>query len=156
MIKSFVWKQILVYSTSILNGVSCPFSLTCRHSFEGAEGNLQKLLGKNMQWLEEHCNSEDHEVEDSIPTHHAEHIHRLIARFLLLIDIWFFDKTSLIESHQVRLLRNCSLKPLSDFGVYKVTYSMYSTNLHLNYVLLSSSSSSLLLICTLSPFHRHW
>jgi hypothetical protein len=55
-----------------------------------------------MQWLEEHCNSQNHEVEDILPVHHAEHIHRLIARFLLLIDIWFFEKTLLIESHQVR------------------------------------------------------
>jgi hypothetical protein len=76
--------------------------LTCRQPFEGAEGNLQRLMGRNMQWLEEHCNSQNHEVEDILSIHHVEHIHRLIARFLLLIDIWFFDKTLLIESHQVR------------------------------------------------------
>jgi hypothetical protein len=57
-----------------------------------------------MQWLEEHCSSQNHGVEDMLSIHHAEHIHRLIARFLSLIDIWFFDKTSPIESHQVRLL----------------------------------------------------
>lgn len=75
--------------------------LTCRQPFEGAEGNLQRLLEKNTQWLEEHCNSQNDQVDDTISIHHAEHIHRLVARFLLLIDIWFFGKTSLIESHQV-------------------------------------------------------
>jgi hypothetical protein len=102
--KSFAWKQIIDGSAFILNDISGLFSLTCRQPFEGAEGNLQRLLEKNRQWLEEHCNSQNDQVEDTSSIHHAEHIHRLVARFLLLIDIWFFDKTMLIESHQVRLL----------------------------------------------------
>jgi hypothetical protein len=96
-------RLVIVGSTFNLN-VSGLFSLTCKQPFEGAEGNLQRLLEKNTQWLEEHCNSQNHQVEDTLPIHHAEHIHRLVARFLLLIDIWFFDKKSLLESHQVRLL----------------------------------------------------
>jgi hypothetical protein len=72
--------------------------LTCRQPFEGAEGNLQRLMEKNMQWLEQHP------VDDTISVQHADRIHQLIARFLLLTDIWFFDKKSLVESHQVRFL----------------------------------------------------
>jgi hypothetical protein len=87
-----------------LNVISGLFSLTCTQPFEGAEGNLQRLLEKNTQWLEEHCNSQNDQVEDTSSIHHAEHIHRLVARFLLLIDVWFFGKTSLIESHQVNFL----------------------------------------------------
>ena len=54
-----------------------------------------------MQWLEQHP------VDDTISVQHADRIHQLIARFLLLTDIWFFDKKSLGESHQVRFLWTC-------------------------------------------------
>jgi len=69
--------------------------LTCKQPFEGAEGNLQRLMEKNTQWLEQHP------VDDNISVQHADRIHQLISRFLLLADIWFFDKKSLVESHQV-------------------------------------------------------
>jgi hypothetical protein len=95
----------LVSSLFILNCVFCLFSLTCKQPFEGAEGNLRRLLEKNTQWFEQHCNNQNHQVEDTLSIQPAEHIHRLIARFLLLIDVWFFDRKSLIESHQVRFLR---------------------------------------------------
>jgi hypothetical protein len=55
-------------------------------------------MEKNMQWLEQHP------VDDAVSVQHADQIHQLIARFLLVTDIWFFDKKSLVESHQVRFL----------------------------------------------------
>jgi hypothetical protein len=82
--------------------------LTCNEPFEGAEGNLQRLLEKNALWLEQHCNNQNH-VEDTVSVHRAEHIHRLIARFLLLTDVWFFDRKSLVESNQVRFLTKITL-----------------------------------------------
>jgi hypothetical protein len=81
-----------------LNGVLGLLSLTCKQPFEGAEGNLRRLMEKNMQWLEQHP------VDETVAVQHADHIHRLIARFLLLTDMWFFDKKSPVESHQVRFL----------------------------------------------------
>lgn len=87
-----------IFEVFILNSVLGLFSLTCKQSFEGAEGNLQRLMEKNAHWLEQQP------VDDTISVQHADRIHRLIARFLLLVDIWFFDKKSLVESHQVRFL----------------------------------------------------
>jgi hypothetical protein len=77
--------------------------LTCKQPFEGAEGNLERLLEKNAQWLEQHCNNQN-QVDDALSVQPAERIHRLIARFLLLTDVWFFDRKSLVESNQVRFL----------------------------------------------------
>jgi hypothetical protein len=82
-------------------GVLGLFSLTCKQPFEGAEGNLQRLMEKNTQWLEQHP------VDDTVSVQNADRIHQLIARFLMLTDIWFFDKKSLVESHQVRFLWTC-------------------------------------------------
>ncbi|XP_069679962.1 nonsense-mediated mRNA decay factor SMG5 isoform X3 [Periplaneta americana] len=74
--------------------------LMCKQPFDGAEGNLQRLLEKNSQWFEVHCNNQNR-VEDSLSLHPAEHIHQLISRFLFLADIWFFNKRSLVETHKV-------------------------------------------------------
>ncbi|XP_021922099.1 protein SMG5 isoform X2 [Zootermopsis nevadensis] len=74
--------------------------LMCKQPFEGAEGNLERLLEKSTQWLEQHCDNQ-YQVEDALSVQPAERIHRLIARFLLLTDVWFFDRKSLVESNQV-------------------------------------------------------
>lgn len=62
--------------------------LACKVSFEGTEGNLQGFFEKNSQYLEK-LPAENSEV----PTDKAEHIRQMLARFFLLIDVWYFDKT---------------------------------------------------------------
>ncbi|KAJ9575995.1 hypothetical protein L9F63_007095 [Diploptera punctata] len=69
--------------------------------FEGAEGNLQRLLERNLQWSELNLKSQNHRIENAVSQNPAEHVHQLISRFLLLIDCWFFDRKSPVEIHQV-------------------------------------------------------
>ncbi|XP_066994080.2 nonsense-mediated mRNA decay factor SMG5 [Anabrus simplex] len=74
--------------------------LTCPEPFEGAEGNLQRIFNKNSKWLEVNCTNDSVEdkIENMTPT---EKIHSFVSRFLLLIDVWFFDKTSVGNIHQL-------------------------------------------------------
>lgn len=59
--------------------------LSCLQPFDGSEGNLIRLLDKNINLFEEMKEAID-------PTDAIANIKRLIVRFLFLIDGWFFDK----------------------------------------------------------------
>ncbi|GLH03494.1 Uncharacterized protein GBIM_09387 [Gryllus bimaculatus] len=84
--------------------------LSCLHSFDGAEGNLRRIFERNAKWLEHHNRwNLDDKVEEMPPT---ERIHRFIARFMVVVDVWFFDKTfpanpSQLCQQMVEDLRHC-------------------------------------------------
>lgn len=61
--------------------------LACKVSFEGTENNLQRLFEKNSQFLEKLPTDDDSEQTDK-----ADHIKQMLARFFLLIDVWYFEK----------------------------------------------------------------
>nr|CAD7198252.1 unnamed protein product [Timema douglasi] len=99
--------------------------LLCPQSFEGAEGNLVRLFEKNSCWLEgEGGNSRNMGLPS--PTS-SENIHRLISRFLLLQDVWFFDKTAVPDLPQLchqtlQDLQHCLsyLKPFTEPKEYQL------------------------------------
>jgi protein SMG5 len=64
--------------------------LACTVSFEGTVNNLHSLFDKNSKYLEQlplEPNSDCISQSDK-----NDHLKRFIARFLLLIDIWYFNK----------------------------------------------------------------
>ncbi|CAH1130775.1 unnamed protein product [Ceutorhynchus assimilis] len=65
--------------------------LACKFPFEGTANNLQSLFEKNSKYIEglPHV---DEEADSIIEPEKSDHIKQFIARFLLLIDIWYFDK----------------------------------------------------------------
>ncbi|CAG9864929.1 unnamed protein product [Phyllotreta striolata] len=65
--------------------------LACPHSFEGAGNNLLGLFEKNSKFIEQ-LPEEDKNADCIIEPDRSEKIKRFVARFLLLIDIWYFDK----------------------------------------------------------------
>lgn len=66
--------------------------LACPVSFEGTENNLQHLFEKNSQYLEK-LPVENENSDSIIQIERSDHIKQLLARFLLLIDVWYFNKT---------------------------------------------------------------
>lgn len=66
--------------------------LACKISFEGTENNLQRMFEKNSQYLEKLPNDK-HNSDCIIQLEKVDHIKQFLARFLLLIDIWYFNKT---------------------------------------------------------------
>lgn len=61
--------------------------LACKNSFEGTENNLQRLFEKNSQFLEK-LPTDNNEQPDK----KSDHIKQMLARFFLLIDVWYFEK----------------------------------------------------------------
>nr|CAD7392912.1 unnamed protein product [Timema cristinae] len=106
--------------------------LLCPQSFEGAEGNLVRLFEKNSCWLEgEGGNSRNMGLPS--PTS-SENIHRLISRFLLLQDVWFFDKTAVPDLPQLchqtlQDLQHCLsyLKPFMEPKEYQLESEEHSS-----------------------------
>lgn len=66
--------------------------LACKVSFEGTENNLQRLFEKNSQYLEKLPQTTENS-EDVIQIDRVDRIKQMLARFFLLIDIWYFDKS---------------------------------------------------------------
>ncbi|ENN76118.1 hypothetical protein D910_04922 [Dendroctonus ponderosae] len=65
--------------------------LACKMPFEGTSNNLQNLFEKNSKFIEQ-LPSIDEDADCIIEPEKSETIKRFIARFLLLIDIWYFKK----------------------------------------------------------------
>ncbi|XP_056644486.1 nonsense-mediated mRNA decay factor SMG5 [Diorhabda sublineata] len=63
--------------------------LSCKFPFEGTLNNLIALFDRNSKFLEQ---LPDKNVEGIIETEQSEKIKIFIARFLLIIDVWYFDK----------------------------------------------------------------
>ncbi|KAG5874256.1 hypothetical protein JTB14_026478 [Gonioctena quinquepunctata] len=65
--------------------------LSCKFPFEGTTNNLQSLFEKNSKYIEQ-LPEEDLNSDCIIEPEQQEKIKRFLARFLLLIDIWYFNK----------------------------------------------------------------
>lgn len=65
--------------------------LACKVPFEGTINNLQSLFEKNSKFIEQ-LPIEDSNADCIIEPEKSENIKRYLARFLLLIDIWYFSK----------------------------------------------------------------
>ncbi|CAG9827087.1 unnamed protein product [Diabrotica balteata] len=65
--------------------------LSCKISFEGTSNNLIALFERNSKFLEQ-LPKEDKNADCIIEPDQSEKIKRFVARFLLLIDIWYFNK----------------------------------------------------------------
>ncbi|XP_066253479.1 nonsense-mediated mRNA decay factor SMG5 [Euwallacea similis] len=65
--------------------------LACKIPFEGTLNNLQSLFEKNSKFIEQ-LPQVDENADCIIEPEKSENIKRFIARFLLLIDIWYFNK----------------------------------------------------------------
>lgn len=65
--------------------------LTSKHPFDGTENNLLGLFEKNAKYLEQ-IPIENPDADCIIQQEPSEHIRRFISRFLLLTDIWIFNK----------------------------------------------------------------
>ncbi|GJQ88314.1 hypothetical protein Trydic_g3793 [Trypoxylus dichotomus] len=97
-------------------------SLDCKFIFEGTENNLSRLLEKNSHYLEQ-LPIENNDADCIIQPEPAEHIKRFIARFLLLVDVWWFNKKiPLIYDlcHQTNVdLQECMtyLKPINSESI---------------------------------------
>lgn len=65
-------------------------SLDCKHTFEGTENNLHRLFEKNSHYLEQLPVETD--ADCIVQPEPGEHIKRFLARFLLLVDVWWFNK----------------------------------------------------------------
>lgn len=65
--------------------------LACQFSFEGTTNNLHGLFDKNSKFIEQ-LPDESQNADCIIEPGKSENIKRFLARFLLLIDIWYFDK----------------------------------------------------------------
>ncbi|RZB40887.1 SMG5 [Asbolus verrucosus] len=64
--------------------------LACTVSFEGTINNLHSLFDKNSKYLEQLPLEQNSDCISQ--TDKNDHLKRFIARFLLLIDIWYFNK----------------------------------------------------------------
>ncbi|CAH1155095.1 unnamed protein product, partial [Phaedon cochleariae] len=65
--------------------------LSCKFPFEGTSNNLLSLFEKNSKFIE-HLPQEDKNADCIIEPGQSEKIKIFLARFLLLIDIWYFNK----------------------------------------------------------------
>ncbi|XP_019867277.2 nonsense-mediated mRNA decay factor SMG5 isoform X2 [Aethina tumida] len=66
--------------------------LACKVSFEGTSNNLHSLFDKNSKFIEQLPDENQNTDDCIIEPGKTENIKRFIARFLLLIDIWYFNK----------------------------------------------------------------
>lgn len=66
--------------------------LACKIPFEGTANNLHNLFDKNSKFIEQLPNIDNEGADCIIEPGRAENIKCFIARFLLLIDIWYFNK----------------------------------------------------------------
>lgn len=67
--------------------------LACKITFEGTENNLQRLFEKNSQYLEKLPHTNNETSENMVQIDKSDHIKQMLARFFLLIDVWYFDKS---------------------------------------------------------------
>ncbi|KAL3277426.1 hypothetical protein HHI36_012774 [Cryptolaemus montrouzieri] len=65
--------------------------LACKYSFEGTTNNLISLFEKNSKYIEQLPQQNDNDDCIVLPSS-SEQVKRFLARFLLLIDIWYFNK----------------------------------------------------------------
>ncbi|KAJ8926661.1 hypothetical protein NQ314_020964 [Rhamnusium bicolor] len=65
--------------------------LACKFTFEGTTNNLHSLFDKNSKFIEQ-LPDENQSADCIIEPGKSENIKRFLARFLLLIDIWYFNK----------------------------------------------------------------
>lgn len=65
--------------------------LACKFSFEGTSNNLIALFERNSKYIEQ-LPDEDKNADCIVEPEQSEKIKIFIARFLLLIDIWYFNK----------------------------------------------------------------
>lgn len=65
--------------------------LACKIPFEGTTNNLLTIFEKNSKFIEQ-LPKEDENADCIIEPSRSENIKRFLARFLLLIDIWYFNK----------------------------------------------------------------
>ncbi|XP_050314461.1 nonsense-mediated mRNA decay factor SMG5 isoform X2 [Anthonomus grandis grandis] len=65
--------------------------LACKVPFEGTTNNLQNLFEKNSKFIEQ-LPRIDEDADCIVEPDKSDNIRRFIARFLLLIDIWYFNK----------------------------------------------------------------
>lgn len=115
--------------------------LSCKFPFEGTNNNLQSLFEKNAKFIE----SLPPEVKDAdgiIEREKSENIKIFFARFLLLIDIWYFNKK--VDKvynlcHQVlKNLEEClsygktNVSESGDSPLESESVSSVSTNCYLN------------------------
>lgn len=93
--------------------------LSCKHAFEGTENNLLRLFEKNSRTVDDFT-VENHNADCIIQLEPADHIKRLISRFLFLVEAWFFNRkisNIYIVCHQTSMdLQECLSysKPLSE------------------------------------------
>lgn len=66
--------------------------LDSRISFDGTENNLQRLFEKNSHYLEKLPNKTQNS-DCIVQPEKTENVRQFLARFFLLIDIWYFNKT---------------------------------------------------------------
>lgn len=76
------------YLDSVYHYMRC---LTCKIPFDGTTNNLLALFEKNSKFIEQ-LPKEDESADCIIEPSRSENIKRFLARFLLLIDIWYFNK----------------------------------------------------------------
>ncbi|KAF5278649.1 hypothetical protein FQA39_LY00691 [Lamprigera yunnana] len=65
--------------------------LSCKYTFDGTENNLLRLFDKNSGVLEEYP-IENRNSDCIVQLEPTDHIKRLIARFLFLVEIWYFNR----------------------------------------------------------------
>ncbi|KAI8434273.1 hypothetical protein MSG28_012365 [Choristoneura fumiferana] len=89
--------------------------LSCTTPFEGASGNLAKILEKQMQYAET--------LNDTETYTQTEHIQNTVANFLSLIDIWYFSKndTNVPQrcnkiAHELKIAMEFVKSPLPDMN----------------------------------------
>lgn len=66
--------------------------LMCKHPFEGTSNNLLNLFENNSKIIEKLTLNDNEDADCIVEPSKAESIKCFIARFLLLIDIWYFNK----------------------------------------------------------------
>lgn len=66
--------------------------LACKHPFDGTKNNLHNLFDKNTKFIEQLPEENDDDADCIIELDKSENIKRFIAKFLQLIDTWYFDK----------------------------------------------------------------
>ncbi|XP_049792137.1 nonsense-mediated mRNA decay factor SMG5 isoform X1 [Schistocerca nitens] len=71
-------------------------SITSEQPFDGADGNLRRIFDRNSKWLEAQANC----IPSGEPSSN-DIVHQFVSRFLLLVDIWFYNKNSVPDIHQL-------------------------------------------------------
>ncbi|XP_044756601.1 protein SMG5 [Coccinella septempunctata] len=65
--------------------------MACKYPFDGTSNNLISLFEKNSHYLEQ-LPQQHNDADCAVLLPKGEQVKRFIARFLLLIDIWYFNK----------------------------------------------------------------